>query len=459
MANITPRLTPFSRLLITAAIVAGIFLSIKTFFASSSNSSDNADSQAVLSASSGAEAILKLSGSSTLGAKMMPQIAQDFMRDELKASDIKLLQISDTEAEIVGTIGNKQQMISISTLGSMEGIADLTAQKADIALFSGNPEGINSAFTQAVIGLDGIAIITNNANKIKDLTKTQVADIFAGKINNWSQVGGESAAIVSYGRDIKSGTSEAFKQMVFDNASIVLPPSVTVFTDSKKLVQAIENEPNAIGFTSFSNIGNTQALGLSDLGTGVRNPSVFTIETEDYLLTRRLYLVAAANDNSLTPRFIAYCNSNDKGQKTVASSGFVNMDLATKITQTVIADAPPAYLAATKEAMRLPTTLHFQQGSSQPDVRATEDLKRIMQTLSAPENRQKKVLLIGFTDNLGNPTQNISLSMQRAKSIQTEFAKFGVQVETTGFGQALPIASNATLQGKNKNRRVEVWIK
>jgi phosphate transport system substrate-binding protein len=82
-----------------------------------------------------------------------------------------------------------------------------------------------------------------------------------------------------------------------------------------------------------------------------------------------------------------------------------------------------------------------------------------MKILTLSQNREKSVLWIGFTDNVGNPTQNITLSTQRAANIQSEFAKFGVKTETFGFGQALPIASNASSPGQNKNRRVEVWLK
>ena len=113
----------------------------------------------------------------------------------------------------------------------------------------------------------------------------------------------------------------------------------------------------------------------------------------------------------------------------------------------------------TNAAKRLPTTLHFQSGSKTPDVRATDDIKRIVNLLSEPSSRNKQVELIGFMDNVGNPTQNLTLSTERAQAIQTEFAKFGIKTEVFGFGQALPIAANTGAIGQNKNRRVEVWIK
>ncbi len=453
------RLTPFSRLLIALAIAGGVFYVAKTILGKNNSGNDNSTATATGSPS-GVQALLNVSGSSTLGAAMIPQIAKDFMTNELSAKDVTIQKIDDTNTEVVGTMPDgSQKMIGITTGGSLQGINDIKAQKADIALFSGNEDALDSGLELSVISLDGIAIIVNSSNKIQELTKTQIAAIFSGKINNWSQVGGQPAPITCFGRDANSGTSEAFKQLVFNNTNTALPTTVTAIDNSKKLVSSVENDPNSIGFVSFSSIGNTRALGISDIGTTVRYPSVFTIQTEDYLLTRRLCLATLPNKaNEYIVRFLNYCKEDNKGQKIVASTGFVSMDLHNASTQTAIKDAPPAYISATEGAKRLPTTLHFQSGSSLPDTRAKEDLKRIMQILSDPSNRKKSIVLIGFTDNVGEPTKNITLSVQRAQSMQSEFAKFGVKTEIFGFGQALPIAENATPIGQNKNRRVEVWL-
>jgi phosphate transport system substrate-binding protein len=313
----------------------------------------------------------------------------------------------------------------------------------------------------SAVALDGIAIVVNRANSVKELTKSQIRDIFTGKITNWAQVGGQSGQINTYARQLQSGTFEAFKQLVLEQSTASFPSTVNLFEESKQLISAIEKDPLGIGFSSFSSIGTTNALGLSDVGTAVQYPSVFTIQTEDYLLTRRLYLASSATtQNPMVNRFIAFCNADNGGQKAVAETGFVNMNLHNENTQQInLQNAPPQYIAATSGAKRLPTTLHFQTGSSAPDVRARDDMKRIMSILSEPQNRQKQVELIGFTDNVGNPTQNLTLSTQRAQTIQTEFAKFGLKTQVFGFGQAMPIANNETALNQNKNRRVEVWIK
>jgi phosphate transport system substrate-binding protein len=452
----TTRLTPLSRAFITLAIVGGIFFLIKSFVLPKKDGADNT----FTGKKSNAPTLLTLSGSSTLGANMIPQIAKQFMTIELNAQNVSIQKVNDNETNVIGNIDGKEKRINIITSGSIQGITDMQNQNADLAMLSGGADDLATDVQLSNIALDGIAVVVNRANTIKELTKAQVRDIFTGKITNWSQIGGQSGVINCYARSTQSGTFEAFKQLILEQATATLPVGVTVFEDSKKLIGAVEGDPNGIGFSSFSTIGATNALGLSDAGTMVQYPSVFSVQTEDYLLTRRLYLASLrTNNNSLTNRFVEFCKADDKGQKTVAETGFVNMNLHNADTHSTIANAPPQYLAATNGAKRLPTTLHFQSGSKTPDVRATDDIKRIVNILSEPQSRQKQVELIGFTDNVGNPTQNLTLSTQRAQSIQTEFAKFGIKTEVFGFGQALPIATNTSSIGQNKNRRVEVWIK
>ena len=451
------KLTPISRFLLTFAIVGTLFFGVKSLFSSEKDASNETT---VVGKPSNAPVLLSLSGSSTLGNKMMPEIAKQFMLNALHAQNVTIQKVNDLETNVVGEIDGNEQRTTIRTQGSLEGINDLHLQKADLAMLSGATDNLTADVRLANIALDGIAVLVNPSNAVKELTKSQIRDIFLGKITNWAQVGGQSAPINCYARQMQSGTFEAFKQLVLEQVNAALSSNIQYFDDSKQLTAAIESDPNGIGFSSFSAIGATKSLGLSDVGTAVQYPSVFTIETEDYLLTRRLYLAhLASNKNPSSTRFIEFCEADDKGQKVVAEAGFVNLNLHNADTHTAIANAPPQYLAITNAAKRLPTTLHFQSGSKNPDVRATDDIKRIVNLLSEPNSRNKQVELIGFTDNVGNPTQNLALSIERAQAIQTEFAKFGIKTEVFGFGQALPIAANTNAIGQNKNRRVEVWIK
>jgi phosphate transport system substrate-binding protein len=339
-------------------------------------------------------------------------------------------------------------------------MSDVLGKKADIALLSSKLDGISTDINATVVALDGIAVVVNSANPVKELKKQQVKDIFTGKITDWSQVGGTKGAIKCQARDNKSGTFDAFNAMVLDKTAMAA--SVRLHDSAGALVKAVASDPLAIGFTSFSELGGTRALGIGENGTSVKYPSVFTVETEDYALTRRLYLLMPKTGASaVAQQFVSYAQMDTKGQKIVAECGFVNMDLHNAVQQNVLktSDTPPQYVAATTGASRLPTTLHFQTASAIPDERAMADLERLKKLVAEPQNRAKRLILIGFTDNQGDPKANLALSVQRAQSIQSEFAKAGITATSTGFGPALPIADNAVPAGKDKNRRVEVWMK
>ena len=62
------------------------------------------------------------------------------------------------------------------------------------------------------IAIDGIAVITNKKNTVKDLTLEQVKDIYTGKITNWKEVGGIVATIVVVSREDGSGTRDGFQE-------------------------------------------------------------------------------------------------------------------------------------------------------------------------------------------------------------------------------------------------------
>ncbi|TXS39499.1 OmpA family protein [Streptomyces sp. OR43] len=70
-----------------------------------------------------------------------------------------------------------------------------------------------------------------------------------------------------------------------------------------------------------------------------------------------------------------------------------------------------------------------------------------------------KVRVFGFTDNLGSSAHGDVLSKQRADAVQSVLVKStgsSVTFEIRGYGEQYPIASNATEEGRKKNRRVEV---
>ncbi len=108
--------------------------------------------------------------------------------------------------------------VLVSGLGSSAGIEAVSAGTADIASSS---RGLNAdeqdlGLTPIVIAHDGIAVIVNDDNPVDNLSTEQLRDIYAGKITNWKEVGGEDLRIQVINRDEASGTREAFRTIVMD---------------------------------------------------------------------------------------------------------------------------------------------------------------------------------------------------------------------------------------------------
>jgi outer membrane protein OmpA-like peptidoglycan-associated protein len=109
--------------------------------------------------------------------------------------------------------------------------------------------------------------------------------------------------------------------------------------------------------------------------------------------------------------------------------------------------------------VQLPDGVTFQTGSAQIQPQFQGPLTEVARTLRA--NPQSYIDVIGHTDNVGSAEFNQRLSEQRAQSVASALITRGVQSErivSYGFGLTQPIASNATPEGRARNRRVEIRI-
>lgn len=78
------------------------------------------------------------------------------------------------------------------------------------------------------------------------------------------------------------------------------------------------------------------------------------------------------------------------------------------------------------------------------------------------KNNNKKISLSGHTDNVGNPSKNKQLALNRAQSLKNELVNLGISADriyVASFGEEKPIATNDSNEGRQKNRRVELEIK
>ena len=416
-----------------------------------------------------ADVIFRIRGSNTIGAKLLPALMEEFLKREGGTQIVRKpgATVEEVSLEAVLPGDRAPKAIEIAAHGSSTAFSELLAGTTDLGMSSrpvkaeeaeaflakelGDPR---SAAFEHVLGLDGIAIVVNRGNPISSLTKDQIAQIFSGAITDWSQVGGEPNPIHLYARDAKSGTFDTFKSLVLGKTEIAA--EARRFEDSNELSDLVAADTLGIGFIGLPFIRESKPLAVSEPGASPLIATRFTVATEDYLLSRRLFLYTAAkNQNPMMRRFVEFALS-DAGQDVVQKVGFVKLTPDVQGVQSP-PNAPAEYVQATTGAKRLSLNFRFRKGGMQLDNRGLRDIHRITDLLGRYTG--STLMLMGFADGIGSPKLNLKLSQERAEAIAHEFRIRGVTVSlVAGFGSALPVASNESENGREKNRRVEIWL-
>lgn len=164
--------------------------------------------------------------------------------------------------------------------------------------------------------IDGVGVVANPANKVQSLTKDQLKDIFSGKIDTWSVLGGVEHTITVYTRDEASGTRDVFWKKALDKGNI---STKALFVPSNGAMKtAVANDPYAIGYVSVGHMDDTVARVALD---GVK-PTLDTVKSGQYKIARGLYSNTKGDPTGLIQLFINYLFSPE-GQKIAADKGFI----------------------------------------------------------------------------------------------------------------------------------------
>ncbi|MDU5106002.1 phosphate ABC transporter substrate-binding protein [Clostridium sp.] len=147
---------------------------------------------------------------------------------------------------------NSNISIEINEVGSSAGIKDTINGVSEIGMSSRELKSEEeSSVKGTTIAYDGIAIITNKNNPIKNITIEQIKDIYTGKITNWNEIeGGKDAPIVVVSREEGSGTRDAFQEII-GYKSEELEPNTMIANATGAVKQTVIGNENSIGFVSF----------------------------------------------------------------------------------------------------------------------------------------------------------------------------------------------------------------
>jgi len=222
--------------------------------------------------------------------------------------------------------------IQVAGGGSGTGFAALKDKTTDIAGASREIKASEVAECKAngvnpiewVVGLDGIAIVVNPNNPVSSLTLTQLEMIYNGTYTNWSQVGGNNAEIVTYGRQSTSGTYEYFREHILHKKNF--RADTRELAGNAEIVQAVQGDANGIGYVgvAYTKQGvNVKILKIGATSDAVYEPTIANIKSGVYPIARKLYIYTDGNPTGTLGSYVSYI-LGPAGQQTLEEVGYIS---------------------------------------------------------------------------------------------------------------------------------------
>lgn len=244
---------------------------------------------------------LVIKGSDTLGAKLVPMLAEDY-----KAA-------------------HPGVAFEIAAEGSTTGIAAIIDGTAQLGMSSrrAKPTEMSAAIGKGVtlkptiVAFDGIGVIVNRGSPVTSLTRRQVEQIFTGDITDWSQVGGLPGKISVYTRNTSSGTYSDFKELAMKKRDYA--SSSQKMAGNEQIAAEVSKNPAGIGYVGLAYLHEP---GLKTIAIDGALPTVELVLAREYPYARPTFYYTNGDATGEAAQFVDYTLS-DAGQRVVAKVGFV----------------------------------------------------------------------------------------------------------------------------------------
>lgn len=243
-------------------------------------------------------------------------------------------------------------------------------------------------------------------------------------------------------------------------------------------IAANSNPEDAIGIPNFNQL---EVTGFVSLGSGgelllaftdnalvnIDGPDLYIFEMGKYVEETYLYVSKDARKWVNVGKISGGNALVDIGDSTKIGEIFTYIKLVDAKTTTKDKQWPGADIdavAAIGSAKQLSLNALYLFNTNEAKIKpaAKTDLDKIVSELKANPNYD--VVINGHTDSTGNKKLNQKLSLDRANAIKIYILtkaptlKAKIKFQTNGYAEEYPVATNNTPEGREKNRRVEVFF-
>lgn len=433
-----------------------------------------------------------ISGSNTIGNQLMPNLIEAYAQKAgLKLTKTVGADPLDLAFDLAKADGSNAGKIALHRHGSSTAFTDMEKKVAEIGMASRPVKGeevkkfiaaglgnLQLPDSEHVLGLDGLVVLVSPDNPLVSLPVATIAKIFAGEIKDWSEIGQPAGKINVYAPTKDSGTFDTFEHLVLKPNKLELTTEAKRTANHAEQADWVAHDRLGIGFAGIAYMRNAKPLNIVASCGLISQPTIFNIKTEEYPLSRRLFLYTMGQPRDpLARQLLSFALSGD-AQGIVKQADFIDQvpETAGYDTQTgriaFALNALPANFNAElmqsftndiQKGRRLSLTFRFHTGSYTLDNKALADVKRLVNLQKDEAFTNKDILLAGFADTQGLFSANVFLSQNRARAVLAALKAEGLdlakhKISIKGYGELAPAACNDTPEGMQINRRVEVWL-
>lgn len=437
---------------------------------------------------------LAISGEASVGAVLLPALIESFAqraglrvrREELSMTETRFELSQRSSGKVTG-------LFTVRATNTDEGFADLLANEADIVMSLREVRENEARLAQEaglgdlkgsgrsrVLALDAFVPIVAQDNPLRSITTSQLSRIFAGKLRNWSDLGGPDAPITVHLRDGKSGLGQAAVDRLLAPVGANLVPGAKTYRNNGDLAAAVQGDPFGIGLSNESETGDARAVPLSGNCGFILSAERKTVKTEDYPLTAPIFLYLPARRLPKLARDFLTFTRGTQAQLVIRRAGYtdqapelVPIDVQGNRFANAIAQAGEEVTLDDLQRMasvlmpmkRLTTTFRFEVGSARLDAQSRSNVEQLALSLEAGQYDTHRLVFVGFSDGEGPAKANLAIAQRRAEAVReaviaaAETANFErLKLDVDAFGEAMPMACDDSAWGRQVNRRVEVWV-
>jgi len=412
--------------------------------------------------------LLRLGGDEIVATTIAMPLARNFL-ERKGAHGIGIVPApAPWTAEISGRMGNGNRVsILVRAALTEEAFRLLAAGEIDIAMAGREPSPQevgampmlghqDDSHAAAAIARAAAVIAVHPGNPVETLSFRQLHGIYAGTVTDWAELGGRPGPIHALTREGGSATRQLFDGVVL--GSTPMATTVRQFGSFEEMRSVAASDPDAIGYFVVPGSLKMLRVIVGD-DTKVSPPDSYQLASGDYPLSQTLYLYrdpqgANADVSAFFDQALAVSS-----QFTIISAGLSELGPALILPSGERRDSG-RYEELTRNALRVSTTIRFDDGSMVVDSTASHDLDLLARYLRMLQVRGDHLVHIAFSEGSGDPAADERASRQLGEVVATELRRRLVAPgDVVALGAQRPLVEDDTPVGRGINRRVETWIR